>query len=299
MNALNKKIKELFDSGVNIMEYFRNQNNSSQNSIEAIKISYDLQAGSYIRIYNDNLDYNSKYTASIAKIFDKFGKINSLLEAGVGEATTMANVVTKMNATPDFVCGFDISWSRVKHARAFAESKKVDSNWLFTGDLFQIPLADNSIDVVYTSHSIEPNGGREVEALQELYRVASKYLVLLEPAYELASDEAKERIIKHGYVRNLPTIAKELGYKVIEYRLFDFMINPLNPTGLLIIEKNVDSEPATPSFICPATNGKLEKSDSCYFSPDSLMAYPIIGNIPCLLAENGILASAFDKEVEL
>lgn len=299
MNALNKKIKELFDSGVNIMEYFRNQNNSSQNSIEAIKISYDLQAGSYIKIYQNNLDYSTKYTASIARIFDKFGKVNSVLEAGVGEATTMANVVTKMSQMPEFVCGFDISWSRVKHARAFASSKKVDANWLFTGDLFQIPLADNSIDVVYTSHSIEPNGGREAEALKELYRVASKYLVLLEPAYELASDEAKQRIVKHGYVRNLPAIAEELGYKIIEYRLFDFMINPLNPTGLLIIEKNVDAEPASPKFICPATGGKLNKSDSCYFSPDSLMAYPIIDSIPCLLAENGLLASAFDKEVDL
>ncbi len=299
MNALNKKIKELFDSGVNIMEYFRNQNNSTQNSIEAIKISYDLQAGSYIKIYQNNIDYNTKYTASIAKIFDKFGKVNSLLEAGVGEATTMANVVTKMSEMPEFVCGFDISWSRVKHARAFSASKEVDSKWLFTGDLFQIPLADNSIDVVYTSHSIEPNGGREVEALKELYRVTSKYLVLLEPAYELASDEAKERIIKHGYVRNLPAIAEGLGYKVIEYRLFDFMINPLNPTGLLIIEKNKYAEPAKPTFICPATGGRLEMSDSCYFSPDSLMAYPIIDNIPCLLAENGLLASAFDKKVDL
>ena len=41
-----KKIKELFDSGANVMEYFREINKSQNNSIEAIKVSYDLQAGS-------------------------------------------------------------------------------------------------------------------------------------------------------------------------------------------------------------------------------------------------------------
>jgi ubiquinone/menaquinone biosynthesis C-methylase UbiE len=32
---------------------------------------------------------------------------------------------------------------------------------LVVADLFHIPFADNSVDVVYTSHSLEPNGGRE------------------------------------------------------------------------------------------------------------------------------------------
>lgn len=299
MSALNQKIKELFDSGTNIMEYFRDLNKSSENSIEAIKISYDLQAGSYIESYKTNLEYNRNYTSAIAKNIEKLGEVNSIMEAGVGEATTLANVVTKMSSIPDFVCGFDISWSRIKYARAFAKSKGVNTDWLFTGDLFQIPLNDSSVDVVYTSHSIEPNGGREEEALKELYRVSSRYLVLLEPAFELASQEAKQRIIKHGYVRNLPGIAKKLGYKVIEYRLFDYMINPLNPTGLLIIEKDPVVEHKTPVFVCPTTKGKLIKSSGAFYSPDSLTAYPIINEIPCLLPDNGIFASAYEATIDI
>jgi SAM-dependent methyltransferase len=221
------------------------------------------------------------------------------MEAGVGEATTLANVVEKMENKPEFVCGFDISWSRINYAKAFARSKKVNDNWLFTGDLFHIPLKDNCVDVVYTSHSIEPNGGREKEALQELYRIASRYLVLLEPSYELGSDEAKARMEHHGYVRGLKATAEDLGYKVVEYRLFDHIINPLNPTGLIVIEKNSSALPVTPQYACPITGGVMERSGDCYYAAESLMAYPIIGGVTCLLPENGILASGFNKPISI
>jgi len=294
-----KKIKELFDSGANVMEYFRNQSNRRNNSIEAIKISYDLQAGTYIEGYKNNLEFNALYTKALAVVLEGLGQVDSILEAGVGEATTLANVVEKMKKKPSYSCGFDISWSRVSYARAFARSKNVSDNWLFTGDLFHVPLKDNCVDIVYTSHSIEPNGGREKEALQELYRIASRYLVLLEPAYELASEEAKARMEHHGYVRGLISTAENLGYKVSEYRLFDHIINPLNPTGLIVIEKNAASNPVQPQFACPITGGIMERSGDCFYAAESLIAYPIIGGVPCLLAENGILASGFNKPISL
>ena len=294
-----KKIKELFDSGANVMEYFRQINKIHNNSIEAIKVSYDLQAGSYIALYDSNREFNALYTGSIARLLESLGTHQSIMEAGVGEATTLANVVEKMSVKPSYSCGFDISWSRIHHARAFASSKGLSVDWLFIGDLFHVPLSDNSIDVVYTSHSIEPNGGREKEALQELYRVASRYLVLLEPGYELASEEAQKRMEHHGYVRGLKENAESLGYKVKEYRLFDHIVNPLNPTGLLIIEKNAKATAVQPQFSCPITGALLEKSGDCYFSSESLMAYPIVGGIPCLLSENGILASAHNISIHI
>lgn len=294
-----KKIKELFDSGANVMEHFRNKSNSRSNSIEAIKISYDLQAGTYIDAYKNNRDFNALYTGALANLIGKLGNPHSVLEAGVGEATTLANVIEKMENKPGFACGFDISWSRINYAKAFARSKNVDDQWFFTGDLFHIPLKDNCVDIVYTSHSIEPNGGREKEALQELYRIASRYLVLLEPAYELASEEAKARMEHHGYVRGLKSTAEDLGFKVAEYRLFDHIINPLNPTGLIVIEKNAAAKPVQPQFACPITGGIMERSGDCFYAAESLMAYPIIGGVPCLLAENGILASGFNKPISI
>jgi len=289
-----KKVKALFDEGANVMEYFRKKNESSENSMEAIKISYDLQAGSYIKVFEQNREFNAAYTGALAKVLDGLGNVHSVCEVGVGEATTLANMVTKMKSMSEHVMGFDISWSRIGFARQFARSQNVSPEGLFTGNLFQIPLADQSVDVVYTSHSLEPNGGREEEALRELFRVASRYVVLLEPAYELAGEEARKRMEHHGYVRGLKETAERLGYTVTEHRLFDHIINPLNPTGLTIIARNPQAAPATPAFRCPVTGAQLEKKADCYYASESLLAYPIVGGIPCLLPENGILASHFN-----
>jgi uncharacterized protein YbaR (Trm112 family) len=216
------------------------------------------------------------------------------MEVGVGEATLMSPLMKKKdpsNLLKKF--GFDISWSRVRygydHSRSFSQDIQ-----LFTANLFDIPLPDNSVDVVYTSHSLEPNGGNEKNALKELYRVASGYIVLLEPDYEGGSPEARARMENHRYVRNLKQHAQELGYEVIEDRSFEVYINPLNPTRLTIIRKAAAPR-SEPSFICPVSKTTLSKNRGNWFSEETGILYPEVDHIPCLLEQNAILASHYTQ----
>jgi len=117
-------------------------------------------------------------------------------------------------------------------------------------------------------------------------------LILLEPSYELSDNNARERMLEHGYVTQLYSTAIELGYNVIEHRLFELSSNPLNPTGLMIIKKDFDSKVLDP-LCCPITKTNLIKKPDAYFSETSLLAYPIIGEIPCLLSQNAIVATKF------
>jgi uncharacterized protein YbaR (Trm112 family) len=290
MNQISE-VKQIYERGGNIMDFLRAQANESHNSVEAILISYDFQAGTYINFVQSNPEFAHQYTGAISKILDQF-QYSSLMEAGVGEATTLGNVVERLKNKPEAVYGFDLSWSRIRFGQKYLEEKQINGN-LFTGNLFTAPIADNAIDVVYTSHSIEPNGGKEREALMELHRITNKYLVLLEPAYEFADDDGKKRMEKLGYVRDLYKVAKDLGYKVVEYRKFDYSSNALNPTGVMVIEKD-PKESDQDVLVCPISKTPLRLAKSVYYSKDSCLAYPIVAGVPCLLPDNAILATHFN-----
>jgi hypothetical protein len=61
-------------------------------------------------------------------------------------------------------------------------------------------MSTGSMDVVLTVHAVEPNRGRGKQILSELLRVAKRYLVMIEPRFELGSDVTKSRIERHRYV---------------------------------------------------------------------------------------------------
>jgi hypothetical protein len=289
-NSVILKIAELYKKGENIIQYLRDAEGRDYNTTEDILISYDFQAGSYVRYATENVGYVRRYTGAIAEVIKGLISEGSVVEAGVGEATTLGNVALQLPG-PFHFGGFDISWSRIFCGRQYLEKSNIKP-LLFTGDLFQIPLGDNSVNLIYTSHSIEPNGGREEEALRELYRVASRYVVLLEPGYEFASEDGKKRMKKNGYVTNLPDVIQSLGYDLIEHRKFEHTGNLLNPTALYIIKKET-KQTGNPKIklACPISKGELIERDDHYYSPQALVSYPRILGIPCLLSHNAILTT--------
>lgn len=209
----------------------------SATRVIATLIAYDLQVGSYVAGARENPEGNSRWCAQLAEILDPLlNKQSSLLEVGCGEATTLAGVLQHLTNMPRHPLGLDISWSRCTEGQGWLSEQKVSAQ-LFVADLFNIPLEDASVDVVYTSHSIEPNGGREEDAIRELMRVARRAVVLVEPIYELANPDAQARMRHHGYVRGLKETAERLGAKV-NACLLDYRSDPLNPSGLILIEKS-------------------------------------------------------------
>jgi uncharacterized protein YbaR (Trm112 family) len=99
----------------------------------------------------------------------------------------------------------------------------------------------------------------------------------------------------HGYCKNLKGVAHSLGYDVLTHELFPHTANPLNPTALTIISKNSDALLPSDVFACPKFKTPLTKSDGALYSPEALVAYPILGGIPCLKIENGVFASKYQE----
>lgn len=291
-----RELQEAYKNNENIMALLRTWSGSSSNSLSDILLSYDLQSGSYISQWRSDPQKVSAPHLEYASILNDLGPLGSICEVGVGEATTLCNLLKLLKHKPDQAFGFDISWSRIMYARQFVKDELTATGLkdphLVVGDLFKTPYKDNAFDVVYTAHSIEPNGGKETEALVELYRIAKKYLVLFEPGYELTQNtQAKLRMEKMGYIRNLHASALALGYDVMRHSLIENPVNPLNPTAALIIKKEPYDTKNDSVLACPITHETLIEQIDSYICPDGLLAYPKIMGIGCLLQELAVVAT--------
>lgn len=299
LRTLIQKMRLAYQRGDNAMACAREIIGDSENSLIATLISYDLQAGSYISAVRNNPEFQERWCHQVASIINPLIKDNkqfSLLEVGCGEATTLGGVLAKLSHIPEYSLGFDLSWSRVAHGLRYLSEKQIQAS-LFVADLFNIPLADESIDIVYTSHSLEPNGGQEEKGLKELLRVARHAVVLIEPIYELASEEAQERMRFHGYIRGLKDVATKLGAVVTDYKLLDVTDNPVNPSGLLILEKSkILNSTIEISWCCPLTRTKLSDIGDVFYSKDTGLVYPVLRGIPMLNPSNAIVASGITDD---
>jgi ubiquinone/menaquinone biosynthesis C-methylase UbiE len=296
------ELKDAYDRGENVMRLLRERESSEVNSSRTIEAAYDLQAGAYWARNNEPSarETNDRYTAAIAEVIDGL-ECESLLAAGVGEAITLTHVCKHLRKRPPVVQGFDISWSRLAHARMALRSNGIDAS-LAVGDLADSPFLDGSFDVVFTSHVIEPNGGNEERILAELHRIARRFVVTLEPDSELGNAETRNHIEKHRYCRDLPGKARSLGYKVREHRLFPVATNPSNQTGLMILEKptaGAASNPGGSKYACPHCRGPLEAVKEHLFCKTDCLVFPVLDGIPCLQKSHGILASFFDRTIRI
>lgn len=283
--------------GNNLIDYAKNNFNLKENHPLITQISYDLQAGTYIENFLKNEASYISWYKQLANILSPYiNESSSILEVGCGEATTLVGILKELNRPIKNIFGFDFSWSRCARGVDWLNSNSLLAE-VFVADIFNIPFGNSTIDVVYTCHSLEPNFGRERDALIELLRIAKHAVVIIEPIYELASTEAKVRMASHGYIRNLKKTLDFLNVEVKKYELLEFTLNQLNPSGLILIEKKgcISEVESTVNWRCPLSHTKLIKFNSEFYSSEAGVAYPSLKNIPLLIDDYAILASSYEK----
>lgn len=302
MKNILAQVKEQYKQGNNIIKYLKEIENRTTNSFEDIMISYDFQAGTYVDYYNKNKE-SKKFREEIADTINRYvANIDNptIFEPGCGEATTLYDICTYIREhgkenSEMLIYALDASFSRLMVAKRFLAEKGFLATNLMMGNMLELPIADNSCDVVYTVHACEPNGGNEEKLLKELYRVTKKYLILFEPAYDLAGDEAKRRMEEHGYAIRLFDTIQKMGLDVREHRLLENRDRITNPTGVTVIEKHETDNVSDFVVADPISKGKLQKHNNILHCEDSMLIYPIMDDIMCLNEDSAIIATKFSE----
>ena len=288
-------IRKLYEDGVNNSKYLRDKFSKKYNDDHIIELTYDVQSGSYVDALKDkkNRDKKKQYTDEMAKIILEYcPHPKSILKGGTGECVTLKGILQGFKQPVQHVHGFDMCWSRVAYGRQYLKDNGFNDFRLTTGTLTSPPYIENSFEVVTTSHSMEPNGGRETEILQALYKVTGQWLILFEPNYECGNNEVKKRMDDLGYVKDIPQHAKKLGYEVVDHFQLEHYLNDKNPTAVTIIRKQSQVQ-ETPTFACPVTGDVLTHTVDGYYSDKGMCMYPVLDGIPCLKQTNAIIASKY------
>lgn len=213
-----------------MIAYAPGQEGRPLKTVADIAASYDAQARTSFanKIRNP---FFERYGRAVGWMLSKL-EPESLLDVGTGDGYTLSYALEEIRIP--VVCGVDVSKERLKIAESILGPRGVTFREM---DLFHLDFGDDAFDVVMTSHSLEPNGGREVAGLRELMSVARRYLLLIEPDYDIAPPEGKRRMERLGYVCDIWEAIEELDLECVNYGAFPEIGNPLNPTSYWVLKK--------------------------------------------------------------
>jgi ubiquinone/menaquinone biosynthesis C-methylase UbiE len=279
-----KKLKKLFIKKKNIYLFLKKKTNLKNRIIT--KLSYDAQTGSYIKLHGKrNL---SRILDPVINEIKKFKKIKTILDFGTGELTSLAYIMKNLSNKIIFYAN-DISLSRLiagqKYVKKKLDKKRFKNLNILCTNHFELPFKDNSIDLVTTVQSIEPNNAYKKKLLSELIRIARKGLVLMEPHYEIANNESKKRMVKFGYIKNFEKLIKSYNFPYLIIKK-NYHYNPSNPNSIfVIIKKNRNNLNKKIVYVDPESRTKLDRESNYYYSTKNFKLFPIIDNIVAFASE--------------
>lgn len=291
--------REIYASGGNVSDFLKKELGQKANSKEIIEFAYDLQAGSYVEYVSNNTKRTNLYAEEMASLlFPHMDGMDSVLDVGAGEMTTLSLLLRNLGFIPAQMFAFDISWSRISRGRTFmtsalgADSKDIKT---FVSDIASIPLPSSSVDLVVSSHALEPNGADLESLIIELFRVCRKKLILFEPSYEMNSPEGKERMTSLGYIKDLPGAVRRNGGKMLKMVPVINIARRENPTYCHVIEpplaERKNKFDVRPQYTVPGTEYTLAMADGFWHSEDVGLAFPVLQGIPVLRNEKAFWAS--------
>lgn len=281
-----------FDAGDNVVNTILSRFPDAKQ--EAIEIAYELQAGSYTanRDTPVSLAYRREQHEILSlQVFPRLTQQDgaTLLDAGTGEGTGWYGFDFKSSPVAS-LHAVDISLRRLDYVRQNI-GLSGERLSVVRADLLDLPYWQKSFDAVVTMHAIEPNGGKEHDAVSRLAGLTSDILCLFEPDYRNASPEGRARMEKLGYGLEIFEAAHALtDFDVLFETRLSSVTNPLNPTSVICLKRK---HPARGIIRrkSPLSNLDLVERGDHYAEsgPGASAIFPVVSGIECLRQSDAVM----------
>lgn len=250
--VIKRKIKHIITFIYNLF-FSKKKNFTISRNVLNVKNKYDSLVGKYTDDYFDaknfflaqaddqifkvNGSIKDYYGSCISKII-KLTESRNIIEIGAGELTQFYIVkknLIKYGFNLEKQACLDLSIKRL------IEGKKrlnfPDNLKLIQADASAIPISDNEYELAYTCHCLEQVPHIFESCLNEIVRIASKYIVLIEPSFEKSNEITKKHIFKKDYIKiNNKKLSKIKNVKKINRFKMPF-IQYINGAEIIILEK--------------------------------------------------------------
>jgi len=255
----------------------------------AIEIAYSLQSGSYTAFAGDPAAIASRREghAIVEPLLARHG-IRTALDCGAGEGTRWFDFGHRL----DHIYALDASFHRMSICRRNLEGQPFAAAvTAIKGNMLALPFVPQSVDAVFSCHAVEPNTDADAATIiEQMFTIARRLVVMLEPDYRAAGPEMRARMERHGYARNIWAESEaQPGFDLLAEGTLENSVNPLNATSYRVFARRepVADEP-TDVLASPLDKSPLRSSGDVMLDAAACFGFPVIAGIVCLAREDAI-----------
>lgn len=180
--------------------------------------------------------YLETVIAEAKKMEVSLGRPIRILEVGCGNGTNLMILKSKLS-DETVLFGIDVAKERIRLGVEYWGSKLDGVEFRVDSATTLSTFEDETVDLAFSVHCLEQLPYSVDAVLQSIHRVVSHAAVFVEPVWEYANTSQRMYTLFGDQLRTLVPSIGSLDFEIIEQRKARLLANPMNQTGIIVVNK--------------------------------------------------------------